>query len=106
MIIEKEKLRELLSEAFDGGWYGTLELKESLVNNLIEKAQEISDKIKPLNFSGVVSNNLIQSHCKLRMAPVNNQYHYGNYPHYNNMPHYGSSTKEESPSSFPETYEM
>lgn len=44
ITIERETLRELLKEAYEAGWYGSLELCDAEVERLEKKAEE---KAKP-----------------------------------------------------------
>jgi hypothetical protein len=50
--LKKEQLAELLEQAYQSGWYGTLELKESVVKDMLKKAEDMS----PVNFSSLSSN--------------------------------------------------
>jgi hypothetical protein len=53
IAITEEQLKEILGEAFEAGWYGSKDLKESVVDGLVSKT--ISDLMhkRPLsdNFS-------------------------------------------------------
>lgn len=44
ITIEKETLKELLREAYEAGWYGSLELCDAEIERLEKKAEE---KAKP-----------------------------------------------------------
>jgi len=44
MIITEELLRDLLGKAFEAGWYGTKELKESAVEDLVTEAMNSVEK--------------------------------------------------------------
>jgi len=41
MFLTNEQLIKILEEAFDGGWYGTKELKDSIIDELMNKAKKL-----------------------------------------------------------------
>jgi len=45
-VFNEEKLKELLRKAYDAGWYGVRELKESAVTDIVNeyRAEEISNR--------------------------------------------------------------
>lgn len=54
--VDKEILKDMLSEAFDSGWYGIKELKDLVIEDLIAKFESRLAKInepKSLNFDYV-----------------------------------------------------
>jgi len=42
----EEQLKELLGEAFEAGWYGSKDLKESVVEDLVSKAVNMISSYK------------------------------------------------------------
>jgi hypothetical protein len=45
ITISGESLKELLNEAYEAGWFGSLELKESAIDELLEKAKKCASSI-------------------------------------------------------------
>jgi hypothetical protein len=56
--LKKEQLVELLEQAYQSGWYGILELKESVVKDILKKAEDMS----PANPSSLATLNSFPSH--------------------------------------------
>jgi hypothetical protein len=56
--LKKEQLVELLEQAYQSGWYGILELKESVVKDILKKAEDMS----PTNSSSLATLNSFPSY--------------------------------------------